>query len=161
EKDIAKYKGTYDAGYDPIRKARFEQAKKLGLIDPKWDLSPTVGDWEGVTNKAWEARCMEVYAAMIDCMDQGIGRIVAELKKNGQLDNTLIFFLQDNGGCAEPQGRSPDQKRADKPTLPPLKPEEILLGIRPTQTRDGWPVLSGTLVMPGPADTYIAYGRNW
>jgi arylsulfatase len=161
EKDIAKYKGKYDAGYEPIRRARLDRMKKLGLFDPKWEPAATAGDWDAVTNKAWEARCMEVYAAMIDNMDQGIGRLVAELEKGKQLDNTLIFFLQDNGGCAELMGRSPDQKRADKPTLPPMKPEEVLLGIRPKQTRDGWPVLSGTLVMPGPADTYIAYGQGW
>ncbi len=45
--------------------------KKLGLIDPSWQLTRTVGDWEGVKNKAWEARCMEVYAAMIDSHGPG------------------------------------------------------------------------------------------
>ena len=56
-----------------------------------------------MADKKWEAACMEVYAAMIDRMDQGIGKIVAELKRTGQFDNTLILFLQDNGGCAEPR----------------------------------------------------------
>src|ERR1051325_2208200 len=69
ESDIAKYKGKYDLGYDAVRHARFERAKKLGLIDPNWQLSPTFGDWSNVANKQWEARCMETYAAMIDCMD--------------------------------------------------------------------------------------------
>ena len=77
----------------------------MGLIRKDWDLSPQAGDWEKVENKEWEARCMEVYAAMIDTMDQGIGRVVAELKKQGAFDNTLILFLQDNGGCAEAMGR--------------------------------------------------------
>ena len=68
---------------------------------------------------------MEVYAAMVDRMDQGIGKIVAELKRTGQLDNTLILFLQDNGGCAEVMGRKPaegppDGPRPDQPTLPPI-----------------------------------------
>ena len=68
---------------------------------------------------------MEVYAAMIDRMDQGIGRIVAELKRTGRLDNTLILFLQDNGGCAETDGPAADGGRARssgpaKPTLAPL-----------------------------------------
>jgi len=61
----------------------FERLKQMGLIDPKWDLSPQWGDWEKVENKAWEARCMEVYAAMVDNMDQGVGRIVQTLKTKG------------------------------------------------------------------------------
>jgi arylsulfatase len=161
DRDVAKYKGKYDDGYEAIRKARFERSKKLGVIDPGWEMSPGAGKWADVKNKEWEARCMEVYAAMIDCMDQGIGRIVAELERQKQLDNTLIFFLQDNGGCAELMGRSPDVARADKPTLPPMKPTDLVPAIKPAQTRDGWPILTGRLVMPGPPDTYIAYGREW
>ncbi len=130
ESEIAKYKGVYDAGYEPIRRARFEKEKKLGLIDPKWDLSAQFGDWAGVTRKPWEARCMEVYAAQVDRMDQGVGKLVAALKSNGQFENTLILFLQDNGACAENPGRNPKKKDA----LPP---------------------------MPGPAETWIAYGEAW
>jgi arylsulfatase len=166
DKDIAKYKGKYDAGYEPIRKARFENARKLGLIDPKWELAPQAEDWSKVKDKAWEARCMEVYAAMIDNMDQGIGRIVETLRKTNRLDNTLILFLQDNGGCAENMGRQgtkmhPEQPRADKPSLPAMKPDELQRTMVPAQTRDGWPVLMGMKVLPGPADTFIAYGRGW
>ena len=58
---------------------------------------------------------MEVYAAMIDRMDQGIGKLVAELKRTGQLDNTLILFLQDNGGCAEVMGRNADEGPRRRP----------------------------------------------
>ena len=58
---------------------------------------------------------MEVYAAMVDRMDQGIGRIVAALQATGQLDNTLILFLQDNGGCAENLGRNARSRRTGKP----------------------------------------------
>ena len=161
EADIARYHGVYKDGYEPVRKARFAREKELGLIDPQWELSPQAGDWDTVTNKAWEARCMEVYAAQVDCMDQGIGRIVAALKQTGQLDNTLLLFLQDNGGCAEPTGRSGAKARADHPSLPPLAPDFLQQGSQPKQTRDGWPVLTGPLVMPGPADTFIAYGRSW
>jgi arylsulfatase A-like enzyme len=161
EKDIAKYKGKYDGGYEPIRKARFERMKQMGLIDPTWDLSPREGDWDKVENKAWEARCMEVYAAMIDNMDQGIGRIVETLKKNGQFDNTLILFMQDNGGNLETVGRQGNVARKAEPSLPKLPPEHINLSGRPKQTRDGYPVLSGTGVMPGPSDTFIAYGKSW
>src|SRR5262245_32124329 len=161
--DVAKYKGKYDKGYEALRRARFERTKKLGVIDAKWKLSPDAGTWADVKTKAWEARCMEVYAAMVTAMDEGVGRIVATLKKQGQLDNTLILFLQDNGGCAELIGRDlpKDPVRLSKPTLPVLKSEALELAVRPKQTRDGWPVLGGRNVMPGPRDTFIAYGREW
>ncbi len=161
EADIAKYKGKYDGGYEPIRAARFEKEKKLGVIDPGWALSPMFGDWAKVENKGWEARCMEVYAAQIDCMDQGIGRIVEALKKNGQFDNTLVLFLQDNGACAEAIGREGKQTRAEKPTLPVIAPDALRDDVRPKQTRDGFPMLDGKGVMPGPRDTFIAYGEAW
>ena len=105
---------------------------------------------------------MEVYAAMVDRMDQGIGRIVAELKRQEMFDNTLIFFLQDNGGCAEGMGRGGAiRRRADAPSLPPMDPAALQPSMIPRQTRDGWPMLQGKGVMPGPADTYHGYGRGW
>ena len=165
--DIKKYAGKYDGGYEPIRKARFEKAAKLGLIDAKQGISTQAGDWDKVTDKKWEAAGMEVYAAMIDRMDQGIGKLIAELKRTGQYENTLILFLQDNGGCAEPQGRTgnkehPNIERPEKPTFPAMKPEEFAAGGSvPKQTRDGFPVRMGPKVMPGAADTYVAYGRGW
>jgi arylsulfatase A-like enzyme len=159
--DIAKYKGKYNEGYEPIRKARYERLKKLGLIPDRWGLSPQAGDWDKVRDKEWEARCMEVYAAMIDSMDQGIGRIVAELKRQGKLDDTLIFFLQDNGGCAEPMGRT-DKPEFHLENLKPMGPNDLQLRTQPPmQTRDGRPVRCGPDVMPGPADSYISYGRSW
>jgi len=104
---------------------------------------------------------MEVYAAMIDSMDQGIGRIVAQLEQQGQLDNTLILFLQDNGGCAEGYGRHPPHK--PYPTdLKPMGSDELQTKIwPPMQTRDGRPVRVGPGVMAGPEDTFIGYGRGW
>ncbi len=160
--DIAKYKGKYDNGYTPIRKARFERMKKLGVIEDHVKLSPQAGDWKSVKNKKWESACMEVYAAMLDRMDQGIGQIVAELKKTGQLDNTLILFLQDNGGCAETMGRRGVGKpRPPKPTLPAIPPEQWPSRLVPRQTRDGYPVRQGVGAMPGPKDTYIGYGQGW
>jgi arylsulfatase A-like enzyme len=165
--DVAKYKGKYDAGYGPARAARFERAAKLGLIDPKQPMAPQAENWDKVSDKTWEAAGMEVYAAMVDRMDQGIGKLVAELKRTGQLDNTLILFLQDNGGCAEPMGRTgskdhPNIERPEKPTLPVMKPEDfITAGSVPKQTRDGFPVRMGPKVVPGGPDTYVAYGRGW
>jgi len=164
EKDIAKYKGKYDAGYDAIRKARYARMKKMGILDPKWKMSPLVGDWEAVKNKAWELRCMEVYAAMVDNMDQGIGRIVQSLKKHDAFDNTLVFFVEDNGGCAEGLGRTPRGKWKTRPLKAPfelMKNDALQFSMIPKQTRDGFPLVMGRGIMPGPADTYIAYGRNW
>jgi len=162
ERDIAKYKGRYDAGYDAIRAARWEKEKKLGVVDPNGGFAPTAEKWADVKNREFETRCMEVYAAMITVMDEGIGRIVAELKANGQFDNTLILFLQDNGGCAETNGRNGAfTPRAAAPSLPPMAKDAQHYGSMPSQTRDGWPVRQGYGVMPGPADTYIAYGRGW
>ncbi len=161
EADIAKYRGKYDAGYDAIRRVRFEKSKKLGVIEPNWEMSPTVGDWEKVADKAWETRCMEVYAAQVDCMDQNVGRIVEALKKNGQFDNTLLLFLQDNGACAEVINRKSSTPRAEKPSLPPIAANAVLSETRPKQTREGWPTLGGPGAMPGPPDTYQSYGEAW
>ena len=161
EEDIARYRGRYDAGYEPIRRERFARVKELGLIDPEWELSPQHGDWEQVEHKEWEARCMEVYAAMVDRMDQGIGKLVAELKRTGQFDNTLIFFLQDNGGCQEGVGRQGDWQRPVEPSLPVIAADAIRLDVRPKQNRRGVPTLQGPRIMPGPEDTYIAYGMSW
>lgn len=162
ESDIAKYKGRYDNGYEPVREHRWEAQKASGLIDPKWGRSDTVGKWENQRNKAFESRCMEVYAAQVDCLDQGIGRIVSELKERGMFENTLILYLQDNGGCAEPIGRGTNfTARPDAPILPPMSRDAQQYGSQPKQTRDGWPVRQGYGTMPGGADTFMAYGRNW
>ena len=164
-RDIAKYDGKYDAGYEAIRTARLNKMKALGVIAPDAEITNAVGDWDSVPDKEWESACMEVYAAMVDQMDQGIGRIVESLKAKNQFDNTLILFLQDNGGCAERAGRNTNpektQPRLDAPTLDPIpKDERHYFKSIPAQTRDGWPVRKGH-VMPGPADTYIGYGKNW
>jgi len=162
ERDIAKYKGRYDGGYTAIRAARWAKQKNLGLVEPASELSPQSGNWAKVANKEFEARCMEVYAAMLTSMDAGIGRIVAELKATGQYENTVILYLQDNGACEETNGRvGPSVARAAAPTLPPLDKNAYQHGNKPEQTRDGYPVRTGYGVMPGPADTFVAYGRDW
>jgi arylsulfatase A-like enzyme len=160
EKDIQKYKGRYDAGYDAIRAERLERLKQLGFINA--DIAPanTTNNWQDVSNKAWEARSMEVYAAMIDSMDQGIGRIIDQLEATGELENTLIFFLQDNGGCAEGIGRNDNGPGPDN--LKPFGPDGLQPRITPPmQTRDGRWVRTGPQIMPGPEDSYVAYGRGW
>jgi arylsulfatase len=159
--DIAKYKGKYDKGFAPIREARLAKMKTLGLVTADTELSPQSDSWENVADKPWEARNMEVYAAMIDSMDQGIGRIVAELKRQGELDNTLIFFLQDNGGCAEGYGRY-TPRNGYATDLKPMGPDDLQRKIwTPMQTRDGRPLKTGPGVMAGPEDTFIGYGRGW
>ena len=105
QEDIAKYKAVYDKGYQAIREARYARLKELGLVSQQCLLSPNAGEWNQVKNKAWETECMKVYAAMVDCMDQGIGRVVTQIEESGYLDNTVIFYLQDNGGCSEALGR--------------------------------------------------------
>ncbi|MEJ6719479.1 MAG: arylsulfatase [Akkermansiaceae bacterium] len=162
--DIAKYEGKYDDGYDPTYQARLKKMKQLGLIDPKWEIPGPIGDWSKVELKEWESACMEVYAAMVDNMDQGIGRIVQALKDHKQLDNTLILYLQDNGGCAEGFGRGKlvgPLERPAKPTLKPMGKDELQTNMVPLQSRDGYPLRRGDGVMPGPPETEVGYGQNW
>ncbi|MBN2452131.1 MAG: arylsulfatase [Lentisphaeria bacterium] len=161
--EMEKYRGRYAGGYGAIREARHARMKTLGLVRDGWPLTPQAEEWsEDPAYRAWEERCMEVYAAMIDRMDQGIGRLVAELERQGRLHNTLLFFLQDNGGCAESFGRGGNfRPRPDAPTFDPMPAAEIQTRMVPRQTRDGYPVRQGRLVMPGPADTSVGYGRGW
>ncbi len=166
ERDIAKYKGLYDKGWDAIRAERHNRMIEMGIVKSEWPITPrdpAVPAWEDADLKEWNARCMEVYAAMVDCMDQGIGRILAALKKNGQFDNTLILFLADNGGCAEGMGRGKGISYRDKNSdqIIPMKPGELQREMIPKRTRDGRVVRQGQGVMPGPADTYIGYGLPW
>ena len=136
--DIAKYKGRFDSGWDRLRAERIRKMIDMGIIDPGWNLTPrdeTVPSWDSAEYRDWELRLMEVYAAMIDRMDQGIGRIVKMLEQQGTLDNTLIFFLADNGGCAENLTTKTDAMFV------------------PDETVDGRPVTRGNddkTLMPGP-----------
>jgi arylsulfatase len=105
--DIAKYKGKFSMGWDELQKRRHAKAVELGLVDAKWDLpprDPEAQPWDEAQDKAWQNLRMEVYAAMIDCIDQGIGRIMATLEDVGVDDKTLVLFLSDNGSCAESPG---------------------------------------------------------
>lgn len=102
--DIAKYEGQYKAGYEKVRKARFEKQRKLGIIDKRYKLSePIYEAWESLSpeRQTEEAKKMEVYAAMIDRMDQNIGRVIDKLKEQGKYENTIIIFMSDNGASAE------------------------------------------------------------
>ncbi|MFD2904027.1 arylsulfatase [Sphingobacterium anhuiense] len=104
--DIAKYKGKYDKGWEAIRQERFKRQKELGLVTPDTKLSipdEDIYDWDRLSfdqRQLW-AKKMEIYAAMVDRLDQSIGHLIQKLKDNNQLDNTLIVFLSDNGAPAE------------------------------------------------------------
>lgn len=161
--DIAKYKGRYDAGYAAFRSSRLKRMKQLGVVPTNIAMSPQAEDWDKVQNREWELRCMEVYAAMVDRMDQGIGKIIDSLKQTDRYNNTLVLFMQDNGGCAEGLGRRAGKGQATRSDVPgePMGKDELQFDMIPKKSREGWPTLQGPGVMPGPADTYIAYGRGW
>ncbi len=102
--DIAKYKGKYDEGYDVIRKQRYARQLEMGLIDSTYKLSgATHEDWNSLPEeqRKVEARKMEVYAAMIDRLDQNIGKLVDKLVETGRVDDILIMLVSDNGASAE------------------------------------------------------------
>jgi len=164
--NIAKYKGVYDKGWDAIRDERYKRMVQMGLIDSSCQMSSrdsSAPAWQDERLKEWNIRCMEVYAAMIDCMDQGIGQILDSLKETDQYDNTLIFFLADNGGCAEGMGRGPKvtYRDSEPDKLKSMEPGEFQTQMIPRRTRDGRALKQGQGVMPGPADTYIGYGLPW
>ena len=105
--DIARYRGRYEDGWDALRLERHQRQLELGLIDTAWRLpprEPEVRPWAEEPNKAWQVSLMEVYAAMIDCVDQNVGRLLTTLKEAGVAENTVVMFLSDNGGCAEQAG---------------------------------------------------------
>ena len=148
EKDIAEYKGHFSEGWDALREKRLARMKKLGILSADIQTSPrhpNVTAWKETPDRAWQERRMEVYAAQVTMMDRGIGRIIEALRKSGRLDNTLIFFTIDNGGCHVEY--NPDRRGS----------------YLPEKTRDGRPVRPGNLpkIMPGPEDTYQSYGHGW
>lgn len=148
DEDIARYRGQYAMGWDELRKQRHARQLRLGVTEKRWPLSPRdpkAPSWENEKEKDWQQRRMEVYAAMVDRMDQNIGRVLAKIRAMGQEQNTLILFLADNGGCAEE-----------------LRGAGNSLHV-PKQTRDGRPVRFGNnpRILPGKADDYQSYGLEW
>ncbi len=106
--DIAKFNGVYDSGYAAIRKARYERQLEMGLFDRRTaPLSPpeaaTEQTWNALSTEAKrkESLRMSIHAAMVHQVDRNVGRLVSKLTELGQLDNTLILFLADNGASAE------------------------------------------------------------
>lgn len=119
-KDIEKYKGRYDVGWDVVREKRFEKQKQLKIIPENTVLSPrdpAAKAWSEMSEEKRKdlAHRMEIYAAQIDCIDQNVGKLVGKLKDLGQLDNTLILFMSDNGCSAEGGPGGFDQGEKDAP----------------------------------------------
>ncbi len=149
---IDKYMGKYKGGWDRLRQQRYNALKSKGLIKQGWDCSPRDENsfpWEDAEHKDWEDARMATYAAMIDVMDQGIGRIMQTLKDNDMYDNTLIVFLSDNGGCAEFL-----REDGEEGTWPEFYG---------TKTSDGIQTVVGNNPerMPGGKDTFMSYDLPW
>lgn len=155
QEDIDRYRGAFVEGWDNLREKRLSRMREMGLIDPSWKLSERDSQsdpWAEEPDQEWQERRMEAYAAQIDRMDQGIGRVLDAYREAGRLDNTLVLFLSDNGGCAEdiPQdgekiwgfGRNSGREHTRDGT------QKVRFGNRPD-------------IVPGPEDTYCSYGPSW
>jgi arylsulfatase len=146
EADVVRHLDRCRAGWDAVRRERHRRLSELGLLTaPLAPRDERVTAWESAEPKEWLARRMAVYAAMVEQMDRGIGKVLDALESRGMAKNTLVLFLSDNGGCAEeigPEGRSQHF---------------------PRRTRDGRGVRlgNGTDILPGPEDTYASYGLEW
>jgi arylsulfatase A-like enzyme len=154
DEDIAKYDGAFDRGWDELRVERLRRLVAEGILPADTKLSdrdPTQPAWSEADDKEWQAIRMQVYAAMIDRMDRGVGRIVEALKRAGTFDDTLLIFLSDNGASPE--------------VLPLFSPEKFQTrkDILPRLGKNGAPVRVGNTpdIVPGPSDTYASYGRAW
>ncbi len=156
EEAIAQYRGRYDEGWDVLRERRMQRLRESGLLADavqECERDPEEPAWEDAEHKAWEARRMEVYAAQLHRMDKGIGNILDTLEETGQLENTLVLFMSDNGACAEvlPLDGSAEAFKKRRPDLERLKPRngsDLQVGNEPA-------------IIPGPEDTYASYGRAW
>jgi arylsulfatase A-like enzyme len=149
---IGKYSKRYADGWDALRKERHKKQLAMGIVSDKWELTPRdprVPAWENVDSKDWEMRRMAVYAAMIERMDRGVGRVLSKLDELGLTDNTLVMFMSDNGGNFEELNDPGDAVPRD-PWIP-------------YKTHDGRPVNRGNKpsVMPGGEDTYQSIGIPW
>jgi len=145
--DVARHQDRYRGGWDQLRQERHARQIAQGLVRKTWPLTPRdeqVPEWRNAPNHDWESRRMEIYAAQVDRLDVNVGKILSALRRSGIEENTLVFFLSDNGGCAEV-----------------LQPGG--LSFVPRTTHDGRPMHPGNdpAVMPGPIDTYQSYGIGW
>ncbi|WP_027137450.1 arylsulfatase [Gaetbulibacter saemankumensis] len=149
EEVIQKYIKTFEKGWQKTREARYERLLENGILDKENStLTPFMFpelDWETNPNKDWDIRAMAVHAAMIDVLDQSVGKLLDKLEATGELDNTLILFFSDNGASYEmPSRYGPGFDRAGS-------------------TRDGrkvhFPVNKDK--MPGPQTVHSGIGSQW
>ena len=111
--DIERYRGRFRIGWDELRNQRYAKQIELGMIDPKWALSPRadyIPAWDDMDEKQrdWEDLRMAVFAAMVERVDSNLARLVDHLKESGVYENTLILFCSDNGGCPFERTRNMD-----------------------------------------------------
>lgn len=154
EAEIAAYDGVFDEGWDALRERRMERQRAAGVLGPEAELSDPDPDrpaWAEAPHREWQLRRMQVYAAQVERMDRGIGRIVAALEAAGALDNTIVVFLSDNGA-------SPEEL-----PLVPLERFRLRADILRERTRAGASVSIGNDpdVPPGSEATFQSYGRAW
>jgi arylsulfatase len=131
--DLAKYRGRYDAGWNALREARLVRQIDMGLVPPGTRLPPSdprVPDWDTLSAEDRDlfARHMEAYAAMLDSVDQNLGRLVAFLEAIGELENTVIVYSSDNGGtdAGGPTGMFNNNRRYMGLAAPPIEQERAL-----------------------------------
>ena len=151
DEDIAKYEGNYKTGWDKLRTNRHEELKGIGILDSKWEISPRDSSaiaWNEVSDPNWEDLRMAVYAAMVDRMDQGIGRILSKLKQLSIEDNTVVMFLSDNGGCAEFLAEDSSFPTPSKYSTPTPDGRQVIVGNRSD-------------LRPGADDTFMSYDLPW
>jgi arylsulfatase len=146
--DIARHRGNYARGWDAIRCERHERMQATGLLGGEWSISrrdPAAPPWDDAPHKDWQDARMATYAAMVDRVDQNIGRLRSSLEAGGQLDDTLILFLSDNGGSAEFLAEN-GRREGELPF-----------------TRDGRPVTIGNVpdLAPGGPETFMSYDLPW
>ncbi|MHA6624828.1 arylsulfatase [Pseudonocardia sichuanensis] len=154
EPDVTALDGVFDEGWDVLRERRMKRLVDEGVLPAGTALSdrdPTQPAWADAERADWQVRRMQVYAAQIERMDAGIGRIVDALERTGRLDDAVVVVLSDNGASPE--------------DLPKGEVESFRLrtDIVPTRTRDGRELRVGNDpgTVPGPEDTYSSYGRAW
>lgn len=168
EEDVQKYKGKFDRGWDVLRREKYDAMVRAGIIDPQWDQTPRDGipAWDSLTQKQkrFEIRRMMVYAAMVSRMDMNVGRLVDYLTRTGQLDNTVILFLQDNGACAEDflsKGRIRMVPLPNGASIGPMDDDEFIPDMIPFKNRKGQDVWMGEGLVMGADTTWGSYGKGW
>ena len=103
--DIKKYRGgRFSKGWDKLREERYERQRAMNLVEDRWELPPRpdyIPAWDSLSKEEqdFEDLRMSVYAGMVDCIDQNVARIMKKLDEHGDVENTLVMFLSDNGGC--------------------------------------------------------------